>query len=848
MITAILADTKATVVTDLTQPFNLQYGENKIDVVIKAENGDEKTYTININRSDSTNALLEHLEVIGYPFEEIYDPEETTYTIRVPRTKKTLTKSEIKYKLSDQNAIISMDNQLNIDFDKTSNIFTITVTAPDGVVQKFYNISVLPELSTDNGVTDIVIERNTIYHQDRVFTYGIFDTETNATLTAINLSNEYATHNSMLPATLTYGTPYNFVVTAENGSVATYTINLVRDKTRELKLSNIEAIFNEEDDCEGICTFDKVFDENETSYEIYIPNELTRLENLVVTPKNDIQTYEIIGNSDFAVGANTVIIRVKNSVDETFDYTLTVYREANSDPNLAGISFKTPDYVIEEFDEFNYEYNVEFNALESGKYELDLEKKNANQNIIIGGDRVLYFGRNDITIKVQSESCFADVKTRAGCNEKNYIIHAYRNELYSNLLASLNVSSGDTGDLLQVFNKYKFDYIFEVDSEVSKIKIEGTAVDTDHTTVTGNGEYNLQQGLNTFEITVTPIVGDPATYTLSIIRKQSDNVNLENLQVVGYELSPEFAKNVVDYYIDIDSTVNSLNIIYTKESPEQTVHITGNSNFVTGENIVNVVVLSEDKTRGKTYKIHATRAPSTNNLLNDIIVSSTKNEVKTIHPLTPKFNSMTNNYTVNVSKDINEISIDVIKGQVMQNVTGVGDYVLDYGENIITLPVTSESGVVNTYQITINREFDFGLNNLTVSHKETIYNLTPKYEDGVYEYSVDVEYEIDNIFVDASLKNTLNDIEGLGEYDLHTGENTITITVSYLDKGSVDYIIKVNREKCSDNKLSLLQVAEGVIEPIFDPETLEYSVNIPYEYESATIIYETNNESATVKF
>ena len=68
-----------------------------------------------------------------------------------------------------------------------------------------------------------------------------------------------------------------------------------------------------------------------------------------------------------------------------------------------------------------------------------------------------------------------------------------------------------------------------------------------------------------------------------------------------------------DYYIEIDSTVNSLDIIYEKESPEQTVYISGNSNFVTGENIVKVVVLSGDKTRGKTYNIHATRKPSENN-------------------------------------------------------------------------------------------------------------------------------------------------------------------------------------------------------------------------------------------
>jgi len=847
LITATLADDKSTIVTDLSQPFTLNYGDNEIEIVVRAENGDEKTYKVNVIRSDATDATLSYLAVKNYPFEELYDPEETSYTIRVPRTKDKLAKSEIIYTLSDPNAIISMDNEIDIDFSKSNNIFSITVTAGDGLVQKIYNILVLPELSTNNKLKSVVIDGNTLTPVNNEINYGIFDTDTNATLTTITLENEYATHQSLLPYTLSYDSPYEIAVTAENGDVAIYTVNLVRNKTRELKLQNIEAIFENTDDCEGICTLNQSFNEDITEYEIYVPNEMTWLENLVVTTKNEFQTYEVIGNEGFEVGENIVIIRVKNSVDETFDYILKVYREANADPNLANISFTTPDYIIEDFDENVYEYNVEFSAIDSGKYVLDYQKKNENQYIELRGDKVLYYGRNDIIVHVESESCFTDVKTRAGCNSIDYVIHAYRYEAYSNLLASLTVSSGNTGDFLQVFNKYKFDYILEVDSEVSKVKIEGTAVDSEHTNVEGNGEYSLEMGLNTFTITVNPEIGDPATYTLNIIRNQSDNVNLENLSVKGYELSPEFEKNVIDYYIDIDSTVNSLDIIYTKESEEQSVYITGNSNFVTGENIINVVVLSADKTRGKTYKIHANRSPSDNNVLNGIIVTSNSNDIETIHPLNPAFNSETNEYVVNVGKDINEVNVGITKGQVMQNVIGAGDYVLEYGENIINISVTSESGIVNTYKITINRDFEFGLNDLTVSHEDTTYPLNPTLSDGIYEYTVEVPYEVNYVEVDATLKEVLNTIEGLGEYELQTGNNDIIVTVSYEDKGSKDYIIHINRAKSNEARLENLQVAEGLIDPIFESDITEYSVDIPYEFDSATILYETLNESATVE-
>lgn len=848
MISATLADTKATIVTDLSNPFNLEYGENTIEVVVQAENKEEKTYIINITRLSGTDATLSKLEVKGYEFEEDFDSDDSEYTVRVPRTKSTLTKSEIIYELSDSDASISLDNKLEIDFNKSSNIYTIVVTASDGNVQKYYHISVLPELSTNNKVTNIVVDGNELTpNENNEFNYDIFDTDTTATLTSITLENEYAMHNIEFPQTITYNTPYQFIVTAENGDVATYTINLVRSKTRELKLSNIEVNFKDSDDCSDICTLDKVFDEDETNYEIYIPNKLTSLEDIVVTTKNNLQTYEIIGNSDFEVGENTVTIRVKNSINEVFDYTLTVYREANSDANLFGISFITPEYKITDFRENLYEYNVEFSELESGKYELEFNKKNSNQTVTVSGDRVLYFGRNNIVVHVKSESCTADVKTRAGCNEKEYIIHAYRYETYSNLLSSLTISSGDIGDLLQVFNKYTFDYVLEVETETSLIKVEGTAADSTHATVSGNGEYTLKHGLNTINVVVTPESGDSATYTLNIIRKKEDNVNLENLSVTGYTLSPTFAKNVVDYYIDIDSNVNSLDIKYVKEEEEQLVYIAGNSNFVTGENIVNVIVLSKDKSRAKTYHIHANRAPNDNNILNGITVTSTKNNIETVHELSPTFKSDVTEYTVNVSKDIQEVSIGVDKGYIMQSVVGSGNYILEYGTNVIPIAVTSESGIVNTYQVTINREYEFGLNDLTVSHNDTIYELTPEYSDGIYEYQLTVPYETDSVNVNATLKETLNDIDGLGDYKLSTGSNQITITVSYKEEESVDYIINIYREKCSDNTLESLQVAEGVIDPIFDPSILEYSVDIPYEYDTATIIYETTSDIATVE-
>ena len=65
----------------------------------------------------------------------------------------------------------SYNQRTDIDFSKTSNIYSITVTAGDGMVQKTYNISVLPELSTNNNITSITVDGNVLKPVDKVFNY-----------------------------------------------------------------------------------------------------------------------------------------------------------------------------------------------------------------------------------------------------------------------------------------------------------------------------------------------------------------------------------------------------------------------------------------------------------------------------------------------------------------------------------------------------------------------------------------------------------------------------------------------------------------------------------------------------
>lgn len=70
------------------------------------------------------------------------------------------------------------------------------------------------------------------------------------------------------------------------------------------------------------------------------------------------------------------------------------------------------------------------------------------------------------------------------------------------------------------FDKYKNAYELVVEYEVQKINVTATAVEG--ATVSGTGEYKLEEGNNEIVLTVTAASGKTAVYTLHVARKEGD--------------------------------------------------------------------------------------------------------------------------------------------------------------------------------------------------------------------------------------------------------------------------------------------------------------------------------------
>lgn len=95
--------------------------------------------------------------------------------------------------------------------------------------------------------------------------------------------------------------------------------------------------------------------------------------------------------------------------------------------------------------------------------------------------------------------------------------------------------------------------------------------------ITNGGIYDLKVGENKAEIIVTSVIGVKRTYTVNIIRKQSNNNYLKSLDAkisgTNVEITPAFNKETLKYEINVPA--GTTNIRLNGEPEDKTAEVTG---------------------------------------------------------------------------------------------------------------------------------------------------------------------------------------------------------------------------------------------------------------------------------
>lgn len=124
---------------------------------------------------------------------------------------------------------------------------------------------------------------------------------------------------------------------------------------------------------------------------------------------------------------------------------------------------------------------------------------------------------------------------------------------------------------------------------------------TCNSTSTGIINFVMSGDITSSDGTNTKISGSKSV-TVVTPREKSTNNDLKSLSVEGYDISPEFNKDVKEYSVTVPSTVEKINIIAKKLDSYSSLDGTGEKSVEEGVNTFEIVVTSETGVRN-TYKL-----------------------------------------------------------------------------------------------------------------------------------------------------------------------------------------------------------------------------------------------------
>ena len=344
-IEATANDDKASV--DGTGTKSLSVGDNSYSIVVTAENGSKKTYTIKVTRASASeeekaDATLSELTVSKGSLSPAFDKKTTSYTVTVDNDVDSI---EIGGTASDEDATI--DGLGTKTLAVGDNLYNITVTATDGT-KKIYTIKVTRAKKEDKTQADNNSKSSENRLRSMILSNGILSPSFDPNLSNYNVViasdvNEL-NFSSLVPmnskARYSVSNNGNFVVgetkvvsivvTAEDGSQRIYTINVNKsDKKSNNKLSELTISGG---------TLDPAFNSNTTSYNAKVASN-TKSISVNAKTENDKATieYSVNGskfssdnNFDLQDGNNVIMVKVTDENGFVQLYSINVEKPSNT--------------------------------------------------------------------------------------------------------------------------------------------------------------------------------------------------------------------------------------------------------------------------------------------------------------------------------------------------------------------------------------------------------------------------------------------------------------------------------------------------------------------------------------
>ena len=686
--------------------------------------------------------------------------------------------------------------------------------------------------SSDNFLRNITVDKGTLSPTFDLQTLE-YNVEVGAEDDTIKIGAKLSDDTATVTGTGTFDVPagetsFPLTVTAENGEIRIYTVNVTRPQSNNSKPIDIVisglvpslCALNEE-----YCKVSPSFNPNTNSYDITVPARIKQVEFTVIKG-HKYQKVSGDGVVSLQGGMNLITIEVMSEDgNSTSHYTYNINRDMTGNTTIEDLKVLRPNININfDPDLTDYYFSVP-NDTSDLDLEVTLEDPEASYEII--DNENFEVGLNVVTIRV----------TAKNGETKDYILNVYQEKNGNIFLNDLKVINGDEEySLNPVFNKIVTTYVVNVPNEVDKADIVATA---EHplTVITGDGEKELSTGTNNFNVTTTADNGDTEIYKISIIREKNSDATLKSLDIAETTLDPSFDSLINTYYLDVAPGITTLNINAIPNRDTSKVQITGNSGFKVGNNIVKITVTAEDGTKN-VYTLNVNRVASDNNYLSALNTDR--------YDMSGLFDKDIQEYDIELENDITTITVTAEKEDRLSKISGTGKYNLKTGDNEINIQVTSETGDTRIYTLHVFRKLNSNANLFSITSNEDIV-FNPVFEKDTVDYRVEVENAVTNISLIAIPEVKTSTVEGNGTYNLSVGENLITFKVTAEDGSTKDYRVVINRNKSSNANLESLFAQESVLDPVFNKTTTTYSLRVLEDVTSLTLKYAPENDAAEVE-
>lgn len=557
----------------------------EVTITVRAEDGTEKPYVINLVRGESSNNNLSDLKVDGTTVDG-FDPATTTYNLNVPSDKETI---DIDAVLADNRASVTGDGEKTLSFG--DNQIAITVTAEDGT-PKVYYLNVDRALKNNANLSDLTADGVTVpgFSPDdasgTIYDLGEVNSDKSQIIIGATLADSDARVSGDGTKVLATGVnEFPITVTAQdNTTTKTYIIKVK-------KLSSDSSLTSLEVQADTTGSLSPAFDPATTEY-TYTSDPDEDEVTIVVTPADGAEAV-IVGHPDGKVNpADGEDIEVIVTAEDGSNTIYTIHVERGLSTNNYLENLEVTGYTISPaFDKDIDHYTLTVDA-DVDKVTIVATKEDDRATVTGDGEKDLTFGSNPFTITVKAENG----------DEKPYYLTIERELSDDVKLSDLKVD----GDTITGFDPDVSSYDYgTIPNDKTSLEVTGTPEDP-NATVTVEGNDNLQVGENTITVTVKAQDGTEGTYTITVTREADSNNDLKSLEVEGYTLDPDFDKDVTNYAIEVPKDVDSIVVNAEPDSDNATVTVEGADNLQPGENTATVTVKAEDGTE-KVYTITVTK-------------------------------------------------------------------------------------------------------------------------------------------------------------------------------------------------------------------------------------------------